>query len=287
MIKLLNSFTSINLLFIIAIVACTTTKTIEHIPNDFKVDIPLKGILLEIDNLGFIYIVTNNNILVKYNQEGKKLYEYDVKNISSIEIVDVSNPHKILVFFRDYQIIKFLDNTLSEIGEYRFSSEDNEVTHVCMSNDNNLWIYDSYDGKIKKITLKGQILISTQPIPDITGSIFNLDFLKEENTQILIYDNISDYLVFNQYGHLEAKFKLPNLDISDIKKDKLLLISKTAFISQSTPNNHELTYQKKVKYDLEFDPISIRFYKDQWYILSPKGIVIKPQKKTKLSDIQE
>src|ERR1700739_3471195 len=64
------------------------------------------------DNQSNIYIVKGNE-LTKYNTSGKLLYKYSNKNLGNIDFVDASNMLRLLVFYKNFLQVVFLDNTLS------------------------------------------------------------------------------------------------------------------------------------------------------------------------------
>ena len=99
---------------------------------------------IEIDQYGFIYHINKDN-LVKFSKEGVPLYNYSNKLLGNITQLDISNPLRPLLFYKDQGIILALDNTLSlqkseislnELGLYQTN---------CISNsnsDNGIWLYD-------------------------------------------------------------------------------------------------------------------------------------------------
>src|ERR1051325_8733802 len=78
--------------------------------------IPVRSDLFTADNQGNIYVVKANE-LNKYNNAGKLLYKYSNKNFGNISAVDASNMLRILVYYKDFSQVVFLDNTLTMIGE--------------------------------------------------------------------------------------------------------------------------------------------------------------------------
>ena len=67
---------------------------------------------IEIDQYGFIYHINKDN-LVKFSKEGVPLYNYSNKLLGNITQLDISNPLRPLLFYKDQGIILALDNTLS------------------------------------------------------------------------------------------------------------------------------------------------------------------------------
>ncbi|HSH65794.1 MAG TPA: hypothetical protein VLB84_08355, partial [Bacteroidia bacterium] len=95
------------------------------------------------DNQSNIYTV-KANVLTKFDKTGKLLYKYSNKNFGDITFVDASNMLKILIFYRNYLLAVFLDNTLSMNGEpISFDKLGFLQTQlICASHNNGMWIYD-------------------------------------------------------------------------------------------------------------------------------------------------
>ena len=67
------------------------------------------------DKLGNLYTVAGDEIS-KYDQNGKFLQKNSIKSLGKITSLDVTNPLKILVFYKDYNKIVFIDNMLAQSG---------------------------------------------------------------------------------------------------------------------------------------------------------------------------
>jgi hypothetical protein len=95
------------------------------------------------DNQSNLYIVKANE-LTKYDKKGKLLYKYSNKNFGNIDFVDASNMLRLLVFYKNFSQIVFLDNTLSLNGESvsldKIGFQQTQL--VCSSHNNGLWLYD-------------------------------------------------------------------------------------------------------------------------------------------------
>ena len=105
------------------------------------------------DNLDNLYIVSSNGQVRKFNSSGDSTGLYNqVRNFGQLSSIDVSNPLKLLLFYKDFSTIVTLDRYLSPISTIdlkRFSIL--QPVAVGLSYDNNIWVYDEYDHKLKKI----------------------------------------------------------------------------------------------------------------------------------------
>ena len=75
-------------------------------------------ISFKVDKLNNIYTIDKKAELIKYDHKGTRLYTYTDKTLGPIDHLDVSNPLKLLAFYRDYQSLIFLDNTLSVTSRF-------------------------------------------------------------------------------------------------------------------------------------------------------------------------
>lgn len=109
------------------------------------------------DALGYDYFAKNN---VLYKQKNSEKWEYKNLSLGKITSVDLINPLKILVFYRDFNSVILLDNQLSEISKINFSDFDIVAQTCSMASRNRFWVYDN-----------------------LTSSLYLLDFLnKKKNT---------------------------------------------------------------------------------------------------------
>src|SRR5688500_1993390 len=68
------------------------------------------------DPLGNIYLVKGAEV-VKYNASGIRTARYSNLQLGDVATIDAMNPLKILLHYRDFQQLVFLDNQLSPNGK--------------------------------------------------------------------------------------------------------------------------------------------------------------------------
>ena len=83
----------------------------QEISKEITLDYSIDGI--NIDRYGHIYEMSYDN-LFKKNMHNEILYSYSNKNLGKISQVDVSNPLRPLLLYKDMGVICVLDNTLSQ-----------------------------------------------------------------------------------------------------------------------------------------------------------------------------
>lgn len=267
---------------LIFFVACTSNKSLVQTEQHVLTDIKVRADIMEIDEFGFIYVVNAQNTIVKYNQKGEKLFEYAPNQWGDIESIDVRDPFKIAVFFPDFQKVKIIDNTLSDIGEFELQNITFDISIVAMSNDNDLWIYDQADNRIKKLSNSGAIVVSSQPISDIVGAAFRPSFFKEIQNQIYCYDPNYGLLVFDYSAHFIKRYTLLHQQITDIETLMIIGISNNSVeIYSDFENKIELLDSDVTNINLEYKPKVVRRLDDQWIVLTRNGIILNADFKPK------
>ena len=185
--------------------------------------IPFEGKTLTTDQFGFYYEISDTEIN-KYSNDGELNCSYSNNMLGVIANVDVSNPYKVLVYFRDFTKILILDNTLSPTSEVidLTTLELDETTLVCRSYNDGVWYYDPIRFELIR---KNQELITTNS----SGNLANLldkniqaNFLVEYNNRLYLNDATNGVLVFDNYGtYLKT---IPIVGLSEFQvKDKLLI----------------------------------------------------------------
>jgi hypothetical protein len=157
--------------------------------------------LFTTDNQSNFYVVKKDE-LFKYNKSGKLLYKYSNKNLGSISYVDASNMMRILVYYKDFAQVVFLDNTLSVNGEpISFDKIGlQQVGLVCSSFNNGMWIYNQQNFSLSQLNQNYEAVHKTE-------NLSNLLNIELQPVRILEYDNrvymnnpSTGILIFDIYG---------------------------------------------------------------------------------------
>jgi len=189
---------------------------------------------------------------VLYKQKKTEKREYKNVSLGKIHSVDLINPLKTLLFYKDFNSVILLDNQLSEIIKINFSDFGIIVQNCNMALQNRLWIYDVLSNSLllfdyvnKKITPLSQALKNTFKHCE---SDYNQWMMISEDNQLFSYNNYGKMFFFgiipefNQIAVVNSEtvvFELNNnLYLYQInnKDTKLLLFDKR--------NIQNLVYQK-------------------------------------------
>ena len=107
------------------------------------------------DNLCDIYIITNKNEIIKFDDLGYFEGRYANKKMGNLASVDATNPFKLLLFYPDFQTITLLDRLLNPISSLVLSDYGiRQAKCVCASRNAFLAdcgdAFDWADGELSK-----------------------------------------------------------------------------------------------------------------------------------------
>lgn len=189
--------------------------------------IPFTGGSFTTDNLQNIYLYRGNSIR-KYSSQGQLLYNYSDKSYGAITLIDVNDPLKMLVFYKDFPEIVLLDNTLSQNGN-PFSPSDAGyplATIACTSHDNGVWLYDAQNFQLIRLDVNLNVVQKTGNLAQVLGIQLNPDYLLEYNNFVYMNDSAQGILVFDSYGTYYKTIPITGLRSFQVRENDLFYISK-------------------------------------------------------------
>jgi hypothetical protein len=185
-------------------------KFIKFIPGDFS--------SFTVDNLDNIYLITSGNQLKKININGDSLGIYnDVRTYGQLVSVDVSNPLKILLYYKDFSSIVELDRLLSVLNTVNLRTQNIfSVKAVATSYDNNIWLFDEGDRELKKIDDNGNVLLTTVDFSLLFDSVPSPTQIIDRDGFVYLYDPNKGFYIFDYYGSLKNKIPFLHWNSVDI-----------------------------------------------------------------------
>lgn len=152
-----------------------------------------------VDELGQIYLVHGSELL-KYKKTGERQARYSNLRFGEIASVDATNPLKILVYYRDYQQVIFLDNQLSVNGKVPLQDLGlSQAQLVCASANNSFWVYDQMHSELHRYDQSGKKTASTGNLRQLLNSEISPSSIIEQSN--LLYLAAADAIyVFDIYG---------------------------------------------------------------------------------------
>lgn len=155
---------------------------------------------LYVDNIGNIYSV-KNDVITKYFINNQ-IKTFSIKTFGTLENIDVNNALRILLYFKDFQRILFLDSQLSQNGNVIELSDLGleQTSLVCSSINNGFWIYHQANNELIRFN---QLLETTVKTGNLKR-ILNLDiqpvFMTEHSGKLYLNSPDIGILVFDIYG---------------------------------------------------------------------------------------
>lgn len=160
-----------------------------------------------IDNLDNIYLTSSTGQIKKLSPSGDSLAIYNqVRNFGQPFSIDVSNPMKILLFYKNFSSIVVLDRFLSVRATIDLRKQNIlQPTAVGLSYDNNIWIFDEYDSKLKRIDEQGNLLSETSDLRIAINQSISPQRILNDNKTVYLADTANGIFVFDNYGTFRRK----------------------------------------------------------------------------------
>jgi hypothetical protein len=154
------------------------------------------------DNLGNIYLISINNQVKKLNQNLDSVAVFnEVRKYGDIYAIDVNNPLKIVVYYRDFTTILVLDRFLNTRNTIDLRNAGIlRAKAIAQSYDNNYWVFDELNGKIKKIDDNGNVLLESPDFRILFPYEYNPQQIIDTDGALYLYDEKKGWLIFDYYG---------------------------------------------------------------------------------------
>jgi hypothetical protein len=197
------------LIIAIVIVFLTASPAFSQADSVFHHVRTLKGdiVAFTVDNLDNIYLLSSTNQVKKLGAAGDSIAVFnDVKNYGQATLIDVSNPLKVLLYYRDFATIVVLDRQLNVRNKIDLRKHNIlQVTAIGQSYDNKIWLYDEVENKLKKIDEDGTLLLETPDFRQLFGRAPSPQKVFDQDLLVYLYDSTEAVYVFDYYGSLKNK----------------------------------------------------------------------------------
>lgn len=201
-----------NKLFKIAIVLLLAVQNVQaqrdslSLLRSFHTDV----VQLAVDNLDNVYVLSSTDQLKKYNAQGDSVGVYNqVKRFGKLYTFNVSNPLKPVLFYKDFSTVVILDRLLT----FRTAVDLRKVniiqtSAVSLSYDNNIWLFDEYENKLKKIDEQGNVLLETPDFRTLFSDAVLPQQILDQNGTVYLYDPKAGLYLFDYYGAFKKKLPI-------------------------------------------------------------------------------
>lgn len=165
-----------------------------------------------LDPVGKMYYLLADDRLITDNPLGQNRFEFYDSSLGAPDLVDVTNPFAILLYYEAYGQIVVLDRTLSEVSRLDLFSLDDilEPAALARAADNNVWVFDGWDYRLKLLNAQGAV---SQQSNDLRLELKLADppdhIYVDRTTVLLHFQEANKLALFTNYGRFEAWVTLP------------------------------------------------------------------------------
>lgn len=181
-----------------------------------------------VDVQGNTYEIYTQEIL-KHNAATNTDFRFSSKLLGNIHSLDIWNPLRPLIFYKDVQKLVITDNTLSTQYQEVISFEEiNMFQILCIASsrvDNGIWVYDQDLFQIVKLSQKLERIIETGNLKQVLG-LENLSptSMIEKNGYLYVHCENNGILIFDIYGTYYKTIPIDNISVWNIFDDKIYYI---------------------------------------------------------------
>lgn len=204
------------IIILITIIYCGKTASAQTItqPTDtFFVFNKLAGEQVTdftVDNLGNLYIVNKTGQIKKTGPAGDSIAVFNnVRQYGKLYFMDVTNPLRVLLYFRDFGTIVVLDRFLNTRATIDLRKQQLfQVNAIGQSYDNNIWVFDELESKLKRVGEDGRILDQSTDFRMIVDTAPSPQFIVDQNRLVYLYDSLKGVYLFDYYGAFKNRIQL-------------------------------------------------------------------------------
>lgn len=153
------------------------------------------------DHIDNIYFIDDHKI-IKVEASSGRMLEYGSLSAGPISSADVSNPLQILVFYRDFNRLLFLNNRLSPLrSEINLSDLGiDKAILTCSSGRGGFWVFSDIDDHLVYFDQQLQKSQHSMIISSITGINAQPVFMTESQNQLYLHVPRKGILVFDRFA---------------------------------------------------------------------------------------
>ena len=165
-------------------------------------EIPIEARFITADQTGNVYVVRNNNELVRFDEKGDSTAAYQNTTQGVLQQVDVANPLKILLYYPAFSKLVVLDKQLAVKNEFNLqSSQLLRPTIIAHSIQNRVWVYDEYQATLKLVDEQMNTVMQTKDLRQELQTVPNITSIVEADWKVLLCDKEKGVYVFDFAGN--------------------------------------------------------------------------------------
>jgi len=134
-----------------------------------------------------------------------------VTKYGKLSYVEAQNPWKTILFYQNFSTIVLLDKYLNALGNINLRNKNIfRVKAVTNSYDNNIWLFDEQDNKLKKIDDNGNVLLETVDFRLLFDAPPTPQQIVDRDGFVYLYDAEKGIYLFDYYGSFKSKMAVLN-----------------------------------------------------------------------------
>jgi hypothetical protein len=225
------------------------------------------------DNLGNLYLLTKENQLKKLNVKGDSMGVFnDVRRYGKLYSINAANPLRTLLYYKDFRTVVVLDRLMNPVNVIDLRKQNMfQVRAIAPAYDNNVWIFDEQESKLKKVDEEGKVVLETPDLRLVLQEAPAPTRLFDQNGFVYAYDPERGMFIFDYYGAMKNKLTLLHWDdVQVIGTD--IIGRKDGKVLQYVPGT----------LDIKETVIPARFQQYKDIFITPQGIYILEETGVKL-----
>lgn len=174
--------------------------------------IPAHARELTTDNLGNVYLLSTAHGLQVYDTRSDTLRSFQEFQSGKLGWVDAGNPLRLLLFYPDFGTILILDRQLAVLNRLDLGSSGMfKPDAACLASDNQIWVYDEQQARLKKIDQSGDPVLESPDLRQVLGYLPRPDRILDQGGQVYLVDTSRGILLFDNYGAYRTLLHFPRI----------------------------------------------------------------------------
>jgi glutaredoxin-related protein len=185
-----------------------------------------------VDDLGNIYLLHDTHIERK-SLVGKEYFRSSDFNYGPVEVLDITNPLKPFLHFRQAGKLVFFDNTLSQQGEAidLFNQNIGQIELIAGSRGDFFWLWESVNSEMIRADKNFQKISSSGNLSFLLGRELHPEMILERGDHVYLMDPVHGVLVFDIYGTYQTTLKIfPRCGLQSVNNQLIYLENNQIFV---------------------------------------------------------
>lgn len=241
--------------------------------NSFAQEIKIADEVVDykVDRIGNVYYYDAKNILTKYETAISRYTRFADLKSGKISSIDVSNPLRVVVFYADQAVVKFLDVNLTEINslQIRNTYPDGWISSISSSNNNGLWMYDNLNRRLLKLDDQLNLIFQSGDLFLVLGKKIKPYAVFEYADELFLADTKFGIFVFDLFGGYKKTIPIFTESILQVETNKIYFQKNNQWIV------HQQLRTDTLSFDLKGNEKPYLFSAEHYFYLKGKSLFLQ------------